>query len=101
MDHGYGVTSQVSGTTTCKISYIWAHQPLAEISVYGKTTQLQPSAWAWQTLARCGSSRGSSALASNPTRSQDKGLPCIARSGEQPRASDRACCCPTQAKPEG
>lgn len=37
MDHGYGVTSQVSGTTTCKISYIWAHQRLAEIFVYSKT----------------------------------------------------------------
>lgn len=26
------------------------HMPLAEISIYGKNTQLQPSAWAWQTF---------------------------------------------------
>lgn len=49
MDDGYTAMSQVSGTTMCKISYSWAHQPLAEISVYSKkNTRLQPPAWAWQ-----------------------------------------------------
>lgn len=34
-----------------KISYIWAHQPLAVTSVYGKThtTPATGPAWAWQT----------------------------------------------------
>ena len=37
VDHGYGLMGQVSGTTTHNISYNWAHQPLADISVYNKT----------------------------------------------------------------
>lgn len=48
MDHSYGVMSQVSGMTTCKIPYIWAHQLLAKINVYGK--KHTAPAWAWQTF---------------------------------------------------
>lgn len=43
MDDGYRAMSQVSGTTMCKISYSWAHQPLAEISVYSKKKHTTPA----------------------------------------------------------
>lgn len=73
MDHGYGVMSQVSHTTTCKISYIWAHQPLAEISIYDKTRDSSHLPGLGRPLARCGSSSSSSsALAPDSMRSLDK-----------------------------
>lgn len=48
--HSYGIVSQVSHPTTHKISYIWARQPLAEISVYDDSSTCLGLADLWHIV---------------------------------------------------